>query len=254
MNELKLFETPEFGKVRAVAIDGEPWFVGKDVAKALGYTDLNKAIAMHVDEEDKLNDKTASSLGQRGGWFINESGVYSMIFGSKLPEAKAFKHWITSVVIPSIRKNGAYIAGQETMSDAELMASALFAADRMIKERDARIAELQEENEVMQPKAQYFDYLVDKRLLTNFRDSAKEIGVTQTELINYVIDNNYCYRTQNGEIRPHAQYVGTLFKLKDIASHYSRYVGVQTLLTPKGKETFRLLMTGDNDDEDEVVA
>ena len=76
MNKLQIFENEEFGAIRTVTIDGEPWFVGTDVAEALGYADQNKAIAMHVDEEDKLNDKTASSLGQRGGWFINESGVY----------------------------------------------------------------------------------------------------------------------------------------------------------------------------------
>ena len=76
MNELQIFDNPEFGKIRTVERDGEPWFVGKDVAAALGYNDTNKAIAMHVDDEDKLNDKTASSLGQRGGWIINESGLY----------------------------------------------------------------------------------------------------------------------------------------------------------------------------------
>lgn len=108
MNELQIFENEEFGAIRTVTIDGEPWFVGKDVSEALGYADQNKAIAMHVDEEDKLNDKTASSLGQRGGWFINESGVYSLTFGSKLESAKKFKHWVTKEVLPSIRKTGAY--------------------------------------------------------------------------------------------------------------------------------------------------
>lgn len=108
MNELQIFENEEFGAIRTVTINNEPWFVGKDVAEALGYSDQNKAIAMHVDEEDKLNDKTASSLGQRGGWFINESGVYALVFGSKLESAKKFKHWVTKEVLPSIRKTGAY--------------------------------------------------------------------------------------------------------------------------------------------------
>ena len=103
MNELKIFEHPDFGKIRTVTIDDEPYFVGKDIAGVLGYADLNKAIAMHVDEEDKLNDKTSSSLGQRGGWLINESGLYSLILGSKLPGAKKFKRWVTSEVLPSIR-------------------------------------------------------------------------------------------------------------------------------------------------------
>lgn len=91
---------------------GEPWFVGKDVAKVLGYSDPNKAIATHVNSDDKLNDKTSSSLGQRGGWLINESGLYSLILSSKLPSAHAFKRWVTSEVLPSIRKHGAYATPQ----------------------------------------------------------------------------------------------------------------------------------------------
>lgn len=110
MNELQVFQNPEFGTVRTMLIDNEPWAVGKDVAAALGYIDLNKAIARHVDEEDKLNDKTASSLGQRGGWLINESGIYSLILSSKLPSAKRFKRWVTSEILPALRKTGRYAA------------------------------------------------------------------------------------------------------------------------------------------------
>lgn len=109
MNELKIFDY-EGAEIRTVIKDGEPWFVGKDVAEILGYADSNKAIAMHIDDEDKLNDKTASSLGQRGGWFINESGLYSLILSSKLPKAKEFKRWVTREVLPSIRKTGQYIS------------------------------------------------------------------------------------------------------------------------------------------------
>ena len=118
MNEISTFRHPDFGEVRAIEIGGEPWLVGKDVAAALGYSDTNKAIAMHVDEEDKLNDKTASSLGQRGGWIINESGLYSLVLSSKLPGAKKFKRWVTAEVLPSIRKHGGYIACLLYTSDA----------------------------------------------------------------------------------------------------------------------------------------
>ena len=121
MNDLQIFKNAEFGEIRTVIIENEPWFVGKDVAVILGYADPNKAIAMHVDEDDKLNDKSASSLGQRGGWLIKESGLYSLILSSKLASAKRFKKWVTSEVLPSIRKNGGYIAGQEHLSDDELM-------------------------------------------------------------------------------------------------------------------------------------
>lgn len=108
-NELTVFENKLFGAVRVIEIDGEPWFVGKDVAECLGYGNVSKALSDHIDDEDKLNNKTLSSLGQRGGWLVNESGIYSLIMGSKLPSAKQFKRWVTSEVIPSIRKHGAYM-------------------------------------------------------------------------------------------------------------------------------------------------
>lgn len=108
INELKLFENHEFGKVRTVSLDGEAYFVGKDVAEILGYSNPNEAIQDHIDMEDKLNSKTLSSfdldLGQRGGWLINESGLYSLILSSKLPNAKQFKRWVTSEVLPVIER------------------------------------------------------------------------------------------------------------------------------------------------------
>jgi anti-repressor protein len=150
MNNLRIFEKKEFGQLRVIGIDSEPWFAGKDVAEALGYADTNKAIAMHVESEDKLNDKTALSLGQRGGWFINESGIYSLILSSKLPTAKKFKRWVTYEVLPSIRKTGGYIAGQEELSDEELIAKALEVAHRKIEEKEKQINE-------MKPKALFAD-------------------------------------------------------------------------------------------------
>ena len=122
MNDLRIFDNPEFGQVRTAMIGSEPYFAGKDVAEILGYADPNKAIAMHVDEDDKLNDKTASSLGQRGGWFINESGLYSLILSSKLPNAKKFKRWVTSEVLPAIRKTGTYTAPRTAAEWIRLLA------------------------------------------------------------------------------------------------------------------------------------
>lgn len=110
VNQLQqmVFDNADFGEVRTVVIDGEPWFVGKDVAECLGYTNPSKALADHVDDDDKLNNKTLSSLGQRGGWLINESGMYALIFGSKLEKAREFKRWVTSEVLPTLRKTGHY--------------------------------------------------------------------------------------------------------------------------------------------------
>lgn len=109
MNELQIFNSPEFGDIRTVAVDGEPWFVGKDVAKALGYSDTDQALRKHVDNEDKLTRQFDGSGQSRSMTIINESGVYSLIFSSKLPGAKKFKRWVTSEVLPAIRKQGAYL-------------------------------------------------------------------------------------------------------------------------------------------------
>ena len=117
MNDIRVFKNPEFGSIRVVELNGDPWFVGKDVANNLGYQNLSKAIIDHVDEGDKLNNKSLSSLGQRGGWLINESGLYSLILSRKLPKAKKFKRWVTSEILPSIRKHGAYMT-DETLEQA----------------------------------------------------------------------------------------------------------------------------------------
>lgn len=104
-NDLMVFQNQEFGEIRSILINDEPWFVGKDVASVLGYSNPSKVLTDHVDPEDKLNNDSLSSLGQRGGWLINESGMYSLILSSKLPNARKFKRWVTSEVLPSIRKH-----------------------------------------------------------------------------------------------------------------------------------------------------
>lgn len=128
---------PEFGNLRTIEIDGEPWFVGKDVAAALGYTKERNALDKHVDKDDALKRGVTDSMGRTQQMtIINESGLYSLIFSSKLPSAKEFKHWVTSEVLPSIRKNGAYIRNQENMTPAEIVAHGLIAAQKIIEERD----------------------------------------------------------------------------------------------------------------------
>lgn len=138
MNELQIFNNEEFGNIRTVTIDNEPWFVGKDVADALGYSDVNKAVAMHVENEDKkLNDKTSSSFGQRGATLINESGLYALTFGSKLESAKRFRRWVTKEVLPTIRRTGSYQV--KPMSPEEMMRIQL----RMIDGHESRISNLE---------------------------------------------------------------------------------------------------------------
>lgn len=144
--EVKVFKNPvhpEFGNLRTIEIDGEPWFVGKDVAAALGYTKERNALDKHVDKDDALKRGVTDSMGRTQQMtIINESGLYSLILSSKLPSAKEFKHWVTSEILPSIRKNGAYIRNQENMTPSEIVARGLIAAQKIIEEREKEIAHL----------------------------------------------------------------------------------------------------------------
>lgn len=125
MNNLQVFENPNFGKVRTINRNGEVWFVGKDVAEALGYADTAKALAVHVDEEDKrllkVGEMPTLKMSNYGAYVINESGVYALIFGSKLPQAKAFKRWVTHEVLPAIRKTGQYSVALKPATVAEVV-------------------------------------------------------------------------------------------------------------------------------------
>lgn len=188
MNDLKIFENKEFGEIRTVNIDGEPWFVGKDVAAALGYNNPQKAIRDHVDDEDVTVNKTFTVNGTMAT-LINESGLYSLVISSKLPNAKRFKRWVTSEVLPSIRKNGGYIAGQETMTDDELMARALQVAQNKILERDKQI-------ETMKPKAIFADAVAASHtsiLVGELAKILKQNGVNigQNRLYEWLRENGY---------------------------------------------------------------
>ena len=145
--QIKVFNNTEFGEIRSMTIDGEPYFVGKDVAAALGYSNPSKALIDHVDEEDKLNNETLSSLGQRGGWLINESGMYSLILSSKLEGAKRFKRWVTSEVLPSIRKTGAFATDSAAaeLKARELRVKEMNAQARLINAETRRLLILQKE-------------------------------------------------------------------------------------------------------------
>lgn len=245
MNELKIFNNPDFGEVRTLSIDGEPWFVGKDVAAILGYAKPLNALATHIDEDDSLKQGLIDSMGrEQNAIFINESGLYSLVLSSKLPTAKAFKRWITHDVIPSIRKNGGYIAGQEAMTAEELMAKALLVAKKTIEEKEAELSRRQVENAIMTPKADYFDELVERNTLTNFRETAKQLGVKQKAFINFLMERKFIYRDKRGKLLPYADKNDGLFEVKECFNNATQWAGTQTLVTPKGRETFRLLCQG----------
>ena len=219
MSELKIFENAEFGQIRTIVLNNEPLFVGFDVADALGYKNQSDAILKHVADEDrrtilKSQITTLADVPNRGFICINESGLYSLIFGSKLESARRFKHWVTSEVLPSIRKTGGYIAEQETMSDSELIAKALIVAQRQIEERNKQIAQ-------MQPKALFADAVAASHSSILIGDLAKlicqngvEIG--QKRLFAWMRDNGYLIKAGESRNMPMQRYVEQgLFEIKE---------------------------------------
>lgn len=155
--DILTFTNTEFGSIRVMEIDGQPWFIGKDVAESLGYTNTQKAIRDHIDDDDKLTERIVLSGQNRNVVLINESGMYSLIMSSKLPTAKQFKRWVTSEVLPCVRKNGGYIAGQEELTETELMAKAILVAQKALEDREKRILELSTANQAMAEKINTWD-------------------------------------------------------------------------------------------------
>lgn len=251
MNDLTIFESPEFGSIRTVEEDGKVLFCAKDVAAALGYKNTRDAINRHCKGVVK-RDGVSRTTNQHGVTteqtvemaFIPEGDVYRLAAKSELPGAERFESWIFDEVIPSIRRTGGYIAGQKELSPAELMAKALKVANDVLAAREARISELTVQNTIMQPKADYFDELVDRNLLTSFRDTAKQLGVSQNAFIGFLKKHKYIYRDQKGKLMPYADKNNGLFEVKECFNNKTEWSGIQTMVTPKGRETFRLLLEG----------
>lgn len=240
MNDLQVFNNTEFGSVRTITIDGKIMFVGKDVCDILEYQNGSRDINRHVDEDDRQKIMLFDGTKENETIVINESGLYSLIFSSRMPNAKKFKRWVTSEVIPSIRENGYYDIG-DNKKDSYMIEDPA--------ERARRWAEEYEEKKLLEckvtelkPKADYFDGLVDSKLLTTFRDAAKEFQMSPKSFNKWLTDHGYIYRDRHGIIKPYEQYRKSgLFQLKDFKTPHG-YSNVQTYLTIRGKETFRLLM------------
>lgn len=213
---------------------------------ALGYKDADGAIRSHCRYPVKRRVPHPQSLDKTIEMtFIPESDLYRLVFGSKLPTAERFTDWVTEEVLPSVRRNGGYIAGQENMTPEELMAAALIMANKTIENQKARLPVLTVENQIMKPKADYFDDLVDRDLLTNFRDTSKLFHAKQNDFVSFLLGRKYIYRDKAGKLLPYQRYVDDgLFELKECINEKSGWKGTQTLITPKGRETFRLLFVG----------
>lgn len=204
MNNLQIFDSPDFGQIRTIQQNGEPWFVGKDVAEILGYKDTSDAMKKHVDIEDKLTRRFADSGQNREMYIINESGLYSLILSSKMPKAKEFKRWVTSEVIPAIRKTGGYIAGSENMTDAEIMAKAVLVAQSTIQQRDQRIKELESDVAAAKPKVLFADSVSASDSTILIGDLAKILkqngyNTGQKRLFQWLRDNGYLIKRQGAD-------------------------------------------------------
>lgn len=239
MNQLQKVFIYSGSQVRTIINDDEVWFVAKDVCEILDIADARKAV-QRLDEDERSLIPVTDSLGRKQETFIvNEPGLYTLILGSRKSEAKQFKRWITHEVIPTIRKTGGYVANDDLfvetyLKHADEQTKLLFRATlETVRKQNEQIA-------AMQPKADYFDALVDRRLLTNFRDTAKELKIKPKAFIDWLLEKKYVYRDQRGKLKPYAQYVPALFELKEWERNGR--ADVQTLVTPKGRETFRILL------------
>ena len=243
MNDLTVFKNESFGEIRTLVINGEPWFVGKDIAIALGYSNSKKALSDHVDVEDKQQGDGVTIRDLIGReqhtTVINESGLYSLILSSKLPTAKQFKRWVTSEVLPSIRNTGGYIAGQENLSDSELMAKALLVAQRTIEERNKQI-------ETMKPKALFADAVSGSDTSILVRDLAKllkqnGVDIGEKRLYKKLRDDGYLIKIGESKNTPTQKAMEMkLFEIKEsviIVDGKSRVVKT-TKVTGKGQTYF----------------
>lgn len=216
-----------------------------------GYSNTKDALSRHIDAEDKYQGEGVAFPDPHGilqyPTIINESGLYSLVLSSKLPGAKQFKRWVTSEVIPSIRKHGAYMT-------PETLEAAILNPDTMIKlctalkdEQDKRRAlevanaALEVDLAIAQPKVDYFNELVDRKLLTSFRETAKQFEVKEKDFIGLLLDKKYIYRDKKGKLQPYADKNNGLFEVKECFNEKTKWSGTQTLVTPKDRETFRLL-------------
>ena len=248
MNDLQIFKNDQFGKLRTVEIDGEPWFVGKDVAIALGYKEPSKAAREHVDAEDKGVSKIDTPYGTQEMTIINESGLYSLILSSKLPTAKQFKHWVTSEVIPSIRKNGGYIANQDQLTDAELLAKALIVANRTIEERQARIESLEHQAKLDRPKVIFADAVETAKTTILVGELAKilkqnGIDIGQNRLFEKLRDDGFLIKRKGTDYNMPTQYSMErgLFEIKETVIAQpdgSTRVNKTVKVTGKGQQYF----------------
>mgnify|MGYP002769484329 CR=1 FL=1 len=245
-NDIQIFNYNN-REVRTVQKDGEPWFVLKDVCAILDISN-HKMTAQRLDVDEVSQTYLIDSIGRKQEMtVINESGLYNVILRSDKPEAKPFRKWVTSEVLPSIRKHGAYMT-QEKLQEVLCNPDALFQIVSALKEESDKRKALEIQNSALavdlaiaQPKADYFDDCMARGGLMNFRDTAKLLGMRQKEFIDNLLRDSYLYRDKRGRLLPYQKRNNGYLEIKEAFNNSSDWNGVQTLVTPKGREFFRSL-------------
>lgn len=242
-NEITVFQNDQFGSVRTIIRNGEPWFVAADVCRALELGDTHKAVE-RLDDDEKGRSSIPTLGGAQELLMVNEPGLYALVLGSRKPEARAFKRWITHEVIPTIRKHGGYLTPptiEQLLDNPDLIVEM---ALKLKAEREKTTA-LERELLVAKPKAEYFDDLVDRNTLTGVRETAKELDWSERNFTRFLLDNGFAYRDQKSRLQPYAKHIEDgLFVLKECKSNRNSWSGTQMMITPKGRETLRLLRCG----------
>lgn len=246
MNELQIFNYHD-NEIRTIEKEDGIWWVLADVCKVLGLSTPAR-VAERLEEDEVSQTHIIDSIGrQQDMTVINESGLYNVIIRSDKAEAVPFRRWVTHEVLPSIRKHGAYMT-PETLEKVLCspdtiiqIATALKQEQEKSKALEAVNSSLTVQNQIMAPKAEYFDELVDRNLLTNFRETAKQLELKERDFVQFLIKKKYIYRDKKGKLMPYADKNNGLFEIKECFNEKTQWSGTQTLITPKGRETFRLL-------------
>ena len=235
-NKLMVFENEAFGKVRTLNLNGEPWFVAVDVCSVLDLSNPTIAVSrLDEDERAKFN------LGRQGdATIVNEPGLYTLVLGSRKPEAKAFKRWITHEVLPNIRKHGVYITDEKLKLFAE-HPELLDALMRSLYTAHAENLRHRAERQTLLPKADYYDAFMDADGCTNLRTTAKELNVPERWFARFLQQTGFLYRSPAGNLMPYALPRNRgLFRVRDYVRN--GHSGAYTLITPMGKSLFRELL------------
>ena len=241
-NELQIFKNEELEmEIRTLMIEGEPYFVGKDVTNILGYQNGSRDINRHVDDEDKLTERIVLSGQNREVIVINESGLYSLILSSKLPSAKKFKRWVTSEVLPQIRKTGGYIPVDEGMTDSEIMARALLIAQGTINKKDELIKQHEKTIEQQKPLVDFANTIASTSKsidMSSFAKLIKDEGIKmgRNKLFEWLRNNGYLMKNKNNE--PYQRYIDS--KIFEVVEYTITINGksepkIKTLVTGKGQ-------------------